>query len=152
MVRLENKEGLSIDFMLSLDGFKELGDLCIALHDFCKESIGVDEQNVNKPKELLTCENIKNYSKISALKIRDHKSVSARFHYYAYQFKKLTLTRHCLRVGLYMESRKSLQCPNTEKSVASSNSVIDGEAQSVVCESLNLCLWAKVAQCLFFLK
>ena len=73
MIRQENKEGQSIDIMLSLEGLKELGELCIALHDFCKESIGVNEQNVNKLKKLLTCENIKNYAQISALKKKKNK-------------------------------------------------------------------------------
>jgi hypothetical protein len=31
MIRLENPELQSIDFMLSLQGFKELGELCVAL-------------------------------------------------------------------------------------------------------------------------
>ncbi len=75
MVRLENREKQVIDFMLTLDGFKELGELCIALHDFCKEPIFINEKNVDKLKQLLTVENIKNYAQISALKCRDKKKV-----------------------------------------------------------------------------
>ena len=68
MVRLAHPEKEPIDFMLTLDGFKELGELCIALHDFCKEPIFFDETNAEKLKKLLTSENIKTYTQISALK------------------------------------------------------------------------------------
>jgi len=34
-VRMENPRGDRIDYMLTLDGFKELGQLLVALHDFC---------------------------------------------------------------------------------------------------------------------
>jgi hypothetical protein len=68
MVRLENPEKQSFDFMLTLDGFKEIGELCIALHDFCKDPIFVNETNSEELKRLLTSENIKNYARISALK------------------------------------------------------------------------------------
>ena len=68
MVRLENREEQVINFFLTLEGFKELGELCIALHDFCKEPIFINEKNVDKLKQLLTVENIKNYTEISALK------------------------------------------------------------------------------------
>ena len=64
-----------LNFMLTLDGFKELGELFIALHDFCKEPILVNETNVDKLKELLTSENIKNYAQISALKCREKRKV-----------------------------------------------------------------------------
>jgi hypothetical protein len=68
MVRLEHPKKETLDIMLSLDGFKELGELFIALHDFCKESIPVNETNIKKLKELLTSENIKNYVKFQRLK------------------------------------------------------------------------------------
>ena len=74
MVRLEHPEKEDFDFMLTLDGFKELGELFIALHDFCKEPILVNETNVDKLKVLLTSENIKNYAQISALKCKEKKN------------------------------------------------------------------------------
>jgi len=61
-----------LNFMLTLDGFKELGELFIALHDFCKEPILVNETNVDKLKQLLTSENIKSYAQISALKCSEN--------------------------------------------------------------------------------
>jgi len=68
MVRLEHPEKEPIDFLLTLDGFKELGELFTALHDFCKKPILVNEENVDKLKMLLKSDNIKNYAQISALK------------------------------------------------------------------------------------
>jgi hypothetical protein len=70
MVRLGSMSPSKCDlsFMLSLDGFKELGELFIALHDFCREPIFANETNVDKLRILLTSENIKNYAQISALK------------------------------------------------------------------------------------
>ena len=68
MIRLENREKQVIDFMLTLDGFKKLGELCMALHEFSKDPILVNERNVDTLKELLTSDNIKNYAKISVLK------------------------------------------------------------------------------------
>ncbi|MBM4400828.1 MAG: hypothetical protein FJ045_02635 [Crenarchaeota archaeon] len=68
MVRLENPDEEAIDYMLSLDGFKKLGRLCLALSKFCKESIIADEKQVKTLQKLLTVENIQNYVKISAMK------------------------------------------------------------------------------------
>lgn len=76
MVRLQNPENEIIDFMLTLGGFKALGELCIALHDFCKKPIMLNETNIEKLKKLLTSENIKNYTQLSALKQREKKIVS----------------------------------------------------------------------------
>jgi hypothetical protein len=44
-----------------MDGFKKLGELLIALHDFCKAPIYANERNVDTLKKLLTSENIKVY-------------------------------------------------------------------------------------------
>jgi hypothetical protein len=75
MVRIEHPEKGGLDFMLTLDGFKELGELFIALHDFCKEPIFANEKDIDKLKELLTTENIKNYTRISALKCKERKKL-----------------------------------------------------------------------------
>jgi hypothetical protein len=65
MVRLEHPDKPTIDYTLTLDGFKELGELCIALHDFCKKPIFLKTANVNELKKLLTRENIKKRSNFS---------------------------------------------------------------------------------------
>jgi hypothetical protein len=60
MIRLRNPEYEEIDYMTTLNGFKELGELLLALHNFCKLPIYANEKNVEKLKELLTPQNIKN--------------------------------------------------------------------------------------------
>ena len=52
-------DGRTIDYLTTLDGFKELGELFQALHYFCKRRIFAEEKNIDKLKELLTPENIK---------------------------------------------------------------------------------------------
>jgi hypothetical protein len=64
MVRLKNPEDETIDFMSTLEGFKELGELLLALHDFCRLPIYANEKHVDKLKELLTAENIKKFAEI----------------------------------------------------------------------------------------
>jgi hypothetical protein len=64
MVRLRNPENSQIDYMVTLEGFKELGELFLALHNLCKLPIYANEKHVEKLKELLTAENIKNFSEI----------------------------------------------------------------------------------------
>jgi hypothetical protein len=65
---MENPKGDSLYYMLTLDGFKELGELLIALHDFCKDPIFTKEvQSVEKLKECLTAENITNWAKLTQL-------------------------------------------------------------------------------------
>ena len=59
IVRLENPDSSTIDYMATLDGFKELGELFLALHDFCRLPICTNEKDVEKLKGLLTAENIK---------------------------------------------------------------------------------------------
>ena len=64
MVRLKDPENCTIDYMVTLTGFKELGELLLALHDFCKLPIYANEKHVDKLKELLTAENIKKFAEI----------------------------------------------------------------------------------------
>jgi len=64
ILRLEEPEGYSIDFMTTLDGFKELGELFQALHYFCRLPIYANETHAERLKNLLTSENIKNFAEI----------------------------------------------------------------------------------------
>jgi len=64
IVRLKNPDNLVIDYMVTLEGFKELGELFRALHDFCKLPIYANEKDVEKLKGLLTTENIKKFAEI----------------------------------------------------------------------------------------
>ncbi|MFB3889974.1 MAG: hypothetical protein ACE14S_10820 [Candidatus Bathyarchaeia archaeon] len=68
MLRLINPDNEVIDYMLSLNGFRKLGKLCLALSKFCEDPIIAGEQQVKELQRLLTYENIRNYVKISALK------------------------------------------------------------------------------------
>lgn len=64
MLRLKQSDGYTIDYMTTLDGFKELGELFNALHYFCKLPIYANERHVDKLRELLTPENIKKFGEI----------------------------------------------------------------------------------------
>ena len=64
ILRLQHPEGYSIDYMTTLDGFKEAGELFLALHYFCKLPIYANEKHVDKLSELLTPENIKKFAEI----------------------------------------------------------------------------------------
>ena len=64
ILRLKDPEGDCIDYMTTLDGFKEVGELFQALHYFCKLPIYANEKHVTKLKELLTPENIKKFAEI----------------------------------------------------------------------------------------
>ena len=75
MVRLKDPEEYTIDYMTTLDGFKELGELLLALHNFCKLPIYANEKHVNKLKKLLTPENIKKFAGIiEASRLRKEKT------------------------------------------------------------------------------
>ena len=67
-VRMKQPEGEYIDYMLKLEGFKELGELLIALHNFCRSPIFAREsQSVDRLKQCLTAENITNWARLSEL-------------------------------------------------------------------------------------
>jgi hypothetical protein len=61
ILRLEDPQGQIIDYLTTLNGFKELGKLFLILHEFCKRRIYPGEKDVDKLKELLTAENIKKF-------------------------------------------------------------------------------------------
>jgi len=64
MLRIKNPDGFSIDYMTTLNGFKELGELLQALYYFCKLPLYANEKHIDKLKNLLTPENIKNFAEI----------------------------------------------------------------------------------------
>ena len=68
MVRLDSPYGESLQYALTLDGFRKLGELLIALYDFCQLPIYANAKNVDSLKKLLNDQNIKTYTQISALK------------------------------------------------------------------------------------
>lgn len=64
MLRLKGPDDYSIDYMTTLDGFRELGELFQALHYVCKLPIYANEKHVEKLRELLTPEKIKDFAEI----------------------------------------------------------------------------------------
>ena len=64
ILRLQEPQGYTIDYMSNLVGFKEVGELLQALHDFCKLPLYANEKHVDRLKELLTPENIKKFAQI----------------------------------------------------------------------------------------
>ena len=64
IIRLKTPEDETIDYMTTLEGFKEIGELLLALHDFSKLPIYANERHVEKLKELLTADNIKKFADI----------------------------------------------------------------------------------------
>ena len=64
ILRLRTPDNNTIDYMTTLDGFRELGQLLQALHYFCKLPIYANEKHVDKLRELLTPDNIKKFAEI----------------------------------------------------------------------------------------
>lgn len=62
ILRLKDPRDNTIDYMTTLDGFKELGELFQALHHVCKLPIFANAKHVDELKELLTPENIKKFA------------------------------------------------------------------------------------------
>ncbi len=70
LLRLKNPDDEAIDYMLSLNGFNQLGELCVALSKFCKDPISVEKHSVKTLENLLTADNILNYVKMSEIKCK----------------------------------------------------------------------------------
>jgi len=67
ILRVKAPDDTTVDYLTTLDGFRELGELCQALHHFCKHPIYANEKDIGKLKELLTPENIKNFAEFLRL-------------------------------------------------------------------------------------
>ncbi|MDH5688050.1 MAG: hypothetical protein OEZ48_09355 [Candidatus Bathyarchaeota archaeon] len=64
ILRLEDPQGNTVDYMSNLQGFKEVGELLQALHDFSRLPLYANEKHVDRLEELLTPENIKKFAQI----------------------------------------------------------------------------------------
>ena len=62
IIRIEKPNGEKADFISSLEGFKEFGELLLALHSFAEEKLYAKE-DVEQLKEILTADNIKTFVK-----------------------------------------------------------------------------------------
>jgi len=62
IIRLSTPDGNEVDFMSTLEGFKNIGELLSALHYFAKAKIY--PKDTARLKEVLTAENIKNFAEV----------------------------------------------------------------------------------------
>ena len=62
IIRLSTPDGNEVDFMSTLEGFRNIGELLSALHYFAKAKIY--PKDTARLKEVLTAENIKNFAEV----------------------------------------------------------------------------------------
>ena len=62
IIRVTKPQGAPIDFISTLDGFKNIGELLVALHHFARTKLY--PKNTEKLKEVLTADNIKNFAEL----------------------------------------------------------------------------------------
>jgi len=62
IIRLSEPDGTEVDYMSTLEGFKNIGELLIALHYFAKTKRY--PKNIARLKEVLTAETIKNFAEV----------------------------------------------------------------------------------------
>jgi len=62
IIRITTPEGIIANYVSSLEGFKNIGDLLVALHSFAEEKLyPTDTEELRK---VLTAENIKSFVKL----------------------------------------------------------------------------------------
>ena len=61
-IRVTTPQGVQADYISTLDGFKNIGELLMALHYFAETKLY--PKNTEKLKEVLTAENIKNFAEV----------------------------------------------------------------------------------------
>ena len=62
IIRVSTPKGDEIDYMSTLEGFKNIGELLTALHYFAK--VKLYPENAINLKKVLTAKNIKNFAKV----------------------------------------------------------------------------------------
>ena len=62
IIRLSTPQGTEVDYMSTLEGFKNIGELLTALHYFAKTKLY--PKNTDKLKEVLTAETIKSFAEV----------------------------------------------------------------------------------------
>jgi hypothetical protein len=62
IIRVSTPEGTEVDYMSTLKGFKNIGELLTALHYFAKTKLY--PKNAVRLREVLTAENIKNFAEV----------------------------------------------------------------------------------------
>jgi len=61
-IRVSTPKGFEVDYVSTLEGFKNIGELLTALHYFAKTKLY--PKDVHRLKEVLTAENIKNFAEV----------------------------------------------------------------------------------------
>ncbi|HXX88079.1 MAG TPA: hypothetical protein VEH86_06520 [Candidatus Acidoferrum sp.] len=62
IIRIKTPSDMSADYVSSLEGFKNVGELLVALHSFAEQKLYPTD--TEKLKEVLTAENIKSFVKL----------------------------------------------------------------------------------------
>ncbi len=62
IIRLSKPDGTEVDYMSTLEGFKNIGELLTALHYFAETKLY--PKNTERLREVLTAENIKNFAEV----------------------------------------------------------------------------------------
>jgi len=62
IIRVSTPEGTKVDYISTIEGFKNIGELLIALHYFAKTKLY--PKDAEKLKEVLTAENIKSFAEV----------------------------------------------------------------------------------------
>ena len=62
IIRVSSPDGVEVDYMSTLEGFKNIGELLTALHYFAQTKLY--PQDPLKLREVLTAENIKNFAEV----------------------------------------------------------------------------------------
>jgi len=62
IIRVSTPYGEELDYISTLEGFKNIGELLIALHHFVQKKLY--PKDPDKLREALTAENIKNFAKV----------------------------------------------------------------------------------------
>lgn len=62
IIRVTTPQGVQADYISTLDGFKNFGELLMALHYFAETKLY--PKNTDQLKEVLTAENIKNFAQV----------------------------------------------------------------------------------------
>ena len=62
IIRVTTPQGVQADYISTLEGFKNIGELLMALHYFAETKLY--PKDTEKLREVLTAENIKNFAKV----------------------------------------------------------------------------------------
>ncbi|MEM3050649.1 MAG: hypothetical protein QXJ40_00995, partial [Candidatus Bathyarchaeia archaeon] len=62
IIRITTPQGVQADFISTLEGFKNIGELLTALHYFAQTKLY--PKDAEKLKEVLTADNIKNFAEV----------------------------------------------------------------------------------------